>query len=52
MNLIISVNAANLWNLLTNEKLINEQEKLISEPKVQLLVKKKGYLMSLSYTLI
>ena len=52
MNEIISVNAVNKLNLLTNDKLINERKKLRTELKVQLLVKTNGYVMSLSITLI
>ena len=52
MNEIISVHAPNKFNLLTNDKLINERIKLRTELKVQLLVKKEPSLMSLSDTLI
>ena len=44
MNKIISVNAVNKFNLLTNDKLINERKKLRTELKVQLLVKKERLL--------
>ena len=41
MNKIITVNAVNKFNLLTNDKLINKRKKLRPELKVQLLVKNK-----------
>ena len=47
MNEIIYVNAVNKFNLLANDRLINERKILRTGLEVQLLVKNNGYLMSL-----